>query len=192
MKTLDELKNKAEAIHIDLDRDDWHTAHARFRDYVTHELVLALFSDRDRANQSCYYLGRERDQIKAENDILKSHADEMTKMRNAHGYESWAKVLVECISLKDSKHTIECRFEVSEDTLATIRQCLSEAEGDIDNLKEENESLRKDANRYRWMLVNIDLMHWENMLRYEFLEGEKNISQVIDDAIQSEGPKGQP
>jgi hypothetical protein len=31
----------------------------------------------------------------AENARLQSHIDEMTKMREAHGYESWAAVLAE-------------------------------------------------------------------------------------------------
>jgi len=50
-------------------------------------------------------------------------------------------------------HSLECRFEVSEDTLGVIRGCLKAAEGDIDQLKTENESLRKDAERNNRMLV---------------------------------------
>ena len=33
-------------------------------------------------------------------DELKAHVDEMTKMREAHGFESWAAVLVELGRLK--------------------------------------------------------------------------------------------
>lgn len=53
--------------------------------------------------------------------------------------------------LKSAKHTLECRFEVSEDTLSCIRGCLRAAEGDIDQLKAENAELRRDAERYRWL-----------------------------------------
>ncbi len=46
--------------------------------------------------------------------------------------------------LKSAKHTIECRFEVSEDTLSCIRGCLRAAEGDIDQLKAENQRWRQN------------------------------------------------
>nr|WP_314583530.1 hypothetical protein [uncultured Pseudomonas sp.] len=49
--------------------------------------------------------------------------------------------------LKSAKHTIECRFEVSEDTLSCIRGCLRAAESDIDKLKAENAELRQDKAR---------------------------------------------
>jgi hypothetical protein len=44
--------------------------------------------------------------------------------------------------LQSKKHSIECRLEVSQDTLSTIRGCLRAAESDIDQLKAENEALR--------------------------------------------------
>ncbi|WP_434771246.1 hypothetical protein [Pseudomonas entomophila] len=46
---------------------------------------------------------------------------------------------------------LECRLEVSEDTLKCIRGCLRAAESDIDQLKAEGKTLRKDAERYRWL-----------------------------------------
>lgn len=49
--------------------------------------------------------------------------------------------------LKSAKHTIECRFEVSEDTLSCIRGCLRSAEGDIDQLKAEAAELKDGLNR---------------------------------------------
>lgn len=60
-------------------------------------------------------------------------------------------MLAEIERLESAKRTVECRFEVSEDTLSTIRGCLRAAEGDIDQLKAENEALRKDAERYRFL-----------------------------------------
>lgn len=51
-------------------------------------------------------------------------------------------LLAEIKKLEAAKHTVECRFEVSEDTLSTIRGCLREAESDIDQLKAENEKMR--------------------------------------------------
>lgn len=50
-------------------------------------------------------------------------------------------LLAEIEKLEAAKHTVECRFEVSADTLSTIRGCLREAESDIDQLKAENERL---------------------------------------------------
>lgn len=56
-------------------------------------------------------------------------------------------------SLHSEKHTVECRFEVSDDTLSTIRGCLRSAEGDIDKLKAENEALRNDLESHKRMLL---------------------------------------
>ena len=39
--------------------------------------------------------------------------------------------------LEAEKNTVECRFEVSEDTLKVIRGCLREAEADIESLQEQ-------------------------------------------------------
>lgn len=46
---------------------------------------------------------------------------------------------------------LECRLEVSGDTLECIRGCLRAAESDIDQLKAEGKTLREDAERYRWL-----------------------------------------
>ena len=51
-------------------------------------------------------------------------------------------IKAENTALRAAQNTIECRFEVSEDTLKVIRGCLRSAEGDIDRLREENEALR--------------------------------------------------
>jgi len=48
------------------------------------------------------------------------------------------------LSLLAEIHSLECRLEVSEDTLGVIRGCLKAAEGDIDQLKAENESLKRE------------------------------------------------
>ncbi len=48
--------------------------------------------------------------------------------------------------------------------------------------------LKKDAERYRWLLESADLMHWENMLRFADLEGAESINQFIDAALQGEQP----
>ncbi|OKO50341.1 hypothetical protein [Pseudomonas sp. BTN1] len=68
-------------------------------------------------------LAEERDQLKAENDLLKSDNREMLKfkehmveLRETHGFDSWAAALVE-----------------------------------VDRLKAENEALRKGAGRYEWL-----------------------------------------
>lgn len=53
----------------------------------------------------------------------------------------------------------------------------------LDALLQERASLLADAGRYRWLLENADLMHWENMLRFSDLEGVESINQFIDSAI---------
>ncbi|WP_426113544.1 hypothetical protein [Pseudomonas sp. DSP3-2-2] len=45
-------------------------------------------------------------------------------------------------ALRAEKRTIECRHEVSEDTLKTIRRCLHQAEQDIDQLMSQIAALR--------------------------------------------------
>jgi hypothetical protein len=52
------------------------------------------------------------------------------------------KLKAENTALQAAITGIECRFEVSEDTLKVIRACLRSAEGDIDRMRAENESLR--------------------------------------------------
>lgn len=103
-------------------------------------------------------------------------------------------LLAEIEKLEAARHTIECRFEVSEDTLSTIRGCLREAESDIDQLKAENEALRKDAQRYRWLRqasatdgeythgVCIDL--WENGCGFEVTLEEADAA--VDTAMAKE------
>ena len=44
--------------------------------------------------------------------------------------------------LRARVNTIECQLEVSEDTLRTIRRCLHQAEGDIDQNRELVDALR--------------------------------------------------
>lgn len=56
-------------------------------------------------------------------------------------------LLAEIEKLEAAKHTVECRFEVSADTLSTIRGCLREAESDIDQLKAENEALKSELRK---------------------------------------------
>lgn len=103
-------------------------------------------------------------------------------------------LLAEIEKLEAAKNTVECRFEVSEDTLSTIRGCLREAEIDIDQLKAENEALRKDALRYRWLRqasatdgeythgVCIDL--WENGCGFEVTLEEADAA--VDTAMAKE------
>ncbi|ASN71536.1 hypothetical protein 9F2_30 [uncultured Caudovirales phage] len=57
------------------------------------------------------------------------------------------QLMVEIAELKSAKHTVECRFEVSEDTLSCIRGCLRAAESDIDQLRAENTELKDGLNR---------------------------------------------
>jgi hypothetical protein len=47
------------------------------------------------------------------------------------------------------------------------------------------EALRVDAGRYRWLLENADMMHWENMLHFSDLDGIESVSAFIDTAMQS-------
>jgi len=47
------------------------------------------------------------------------------------------------------------------------------------------EALMVDAGRYRWLLENSDMMHWENMLHFSDLEGFESVGEFIDTAMQS-------
>ena len=102
---------------------------AEFYSELTPEVVMALLAEIERIGadrKACWeefkVQGRQLDQLKGENKALQA-----------------------------GKRTVECRFEVSEDTLSTIRGCLRAAESDIDQLKAENEALRKDAERWRFV-----------------------------------------
>ncbi len=54
----------------------------------------------------------------------------------------------------------------------------------VEQLISRLRAAERDAGRYRWLLDNADLMHWENMLRFSDLEGAESIGQFIDAAIQ--------
>lgn len=98
-------------------------------------------------------------------------------------------LLAEIEKLEAAKNTVECRFEVSEDTLSTIRGCLREAEIDIDQLKAENEALRKYAERYRW-LRDKQTFIW---LIQDWFPGEAMLTNVdadIDAAMAKEAGHG--
>jgi len=51
-------------------------------------------------------------------------------------------LIAENESLRTTENTTACRLEVSEDTLRTIRRCLHQAEGDIDQNRELVDALR--------------------------------------------------
>jgi hypothetical protein len=70
--------------------------------------------------------------------IDKSALKALAEARDRAGWLSMDSVSVKGIlSLIDEVHSLECRLEVSEDTLGVIRGCLKSAEGDIDKLKRE-------------------------------------------------------
>ena len=54
-------------------------------------------------------------------------------------------------ALTQKTKVLECRLQVSDDTLQCIRACLRSAEADIDQLKAGNEALRQDAERYQYL-----------------------------------------
>ena len=97
--------------------------------------------------------------------------------------------------LKSAKHTVECRFEVSEDTLSCIRGCLRAAEGDIDQLKAENAELRRDAERYRWLRNKSEFGTRHDPAVYkdgptedlDFFHGDE-LDAAIDQAMTKEQP----
>jgi septal ring factor EnvC (AmiA/AmiB activator) len=63
----------------------------------------------------------------------------------AEQVERCDKLKAENADLRAAITAIECRFEVSDDTLKVIRGCLRSAEGDIDRLREENDALRAQS-----------------------------------------------
>lgn len=77
----------------------------------------------------------------AENEALRG----LYRMHKMTETREMRDVKAERDQLKAQVKTAECRLEVSEDTLQTIRGCLRSAEGDIDQLKAEVDALRKAA-----------------------------------------------
>lgn len=102
-------------------------------------------------------------------------------------------LLAEIEKLEAAKNTVECRFEVSEDTLSTIRGCLREAEIDIDQLKAENEALRKDALRYRWLRDGCGVVEYKAIagsIGPGMLPSGDKLQAAIDAAMAKEAPHG--
>ena len=50
----------------------------------------------------------------------------------------------------------------------------------------ERAELLRDARRYRWLIENSDMMHWENMLGFADLFDDESVGHFIDAAMQSE------
>ena len=50
----------------------------------------------------------------------------------------------------------------------------------------ERAELLRDAERYRWLIENSDMMHWENMLGFADLFDDESVGHFIDAAMQSE------
>lgn len=84
---------------------------------------------------------------------------------------------------------VECRFEVSEDTLSTIRGCLRSAEADIDQLKAESEALRKDAERYQWLrqgMGKVIVVEPDNAVSCDCDRYEVLLESEVDEAVDAE------
>ena len=96
----------------------------------------------------------------------------------------------ECISNGNwyTKDNIDAALEFPCD-LDYVLKCSPEVAialtTELRRLRAENEALRVDAGRYRWLLENADMMHWENMLHFSDLDGIESVSAFIDTAMQS-------
>lgn len=49
-------------------------------------------------------------------------------------------------------------------------------------LLQDVRELKRDAERYRWLIENSDMMHWENMLHFADLYDDKSVGHFIDTA----------
>lgn len=91
--------------------------------------------------------------MRAFGEVMRSQAEQIDQLKaentDLHATLQAAKGEIE--RLRSANKTVECRFEISEDTLKTIRGCLASAESDIDQLKAENEALRNDAARWQFV-----------------------------------------
>jgi hypothetical protein len=95
--------------------------------------------------------------------------------------------------LQPKKHSIECRLEVSQDTLSTIRGCLRAAESDIDQLKAEGKTLLKDAERYRWLRDQCGLVEYKAIagsIGPGMLPCGEELQEAIDAAMAKEASHG--
>jgi hypothetical protein len=118
-----ELKRLADTLLAIGHREDfgvWITALEAFEKASGPEAVLALL---------------------AENEALRG----LYRMHKMTETREMRDVKAERDQLRAQVNTAECRLEVSEDTLQTIRGCLRSAEGDIDQLRAEVKTLREKA-----------------------------------------------
>lgn len=92
------------------------------------------------------------------------------------------ELIAEIERLRETNKTVECRFEVSEDTLKTIRGCLASAEGDIDQLKAENEALRAEAAKWKNESVSDSQTIYSLSCNLAQRTGEvRELAGVVDD-----------
>lgn len=74
------------------------------------------------------------------------------------------------------------------DTLASLLAHIADLKQQLvaAGITAENcEAFRVGAERYRWLIENADMMHWENLLRFADLDGADSVGQFIDAARQS-------
>jgi transcription antitermination factor NusG len=146
---LAELKRLAELVPSADENRCVHDPEGRYLHFK--DEVIRLFSD-DVGMAKAFAAEVER--LESFKTAYTEWSEKTDWARSGSTASEWGKHLADVIkerfdalkaentALRATNNTVECRFEVSEDTLKVIRGCLRSAEGDIDRLREENEALR--------------------------------------------------
>ena len=105
----------------------------------------------------------------------------ISKMRLHAGQETILALLAEIERLEADNGSMRGSTKRMGEDASKAQKQARKAQREIDQLKAENEALRKDAGRYRWLIRRI------SKSQYYFLGAEltSNTESGIDDAIDS-------
>lgn len=129
---------------------------------------------------------RDRDALKAENKELSEFKAYMVSMREAHGFDSWAEVLVKVDRLEDDLLEAKQFQPIGEACLTnrdTLRASLGLKPGD--NLHEHVEALRKNSERYEWLRDSSESTHQFYLSTPIWFAGVKFIKENVDSTIDA-------
>ncbi|ANF26010.1 ead/Ea22-like family protein [Stutzerimonas stutzeri] len=121
MNKYDELKRLAEATF----GQNWRAGNYYGKPFIASYQVLA-----DTADGLCVILEG--------NQNFRQEAEANAAFVGAANPATVLELIAENERLQADKNTVDCRFEVSRDTLEVIRGCLRQAESEIDQMKAQS------------------------------------------------------